>query len=187
MPRHVHESTEERSIMAEGNSRGSSLVSKPGTKSVVWEYFGVWSENGKIVDDGTAVCRSCRRNVVAKNGNTSNLLSHLRTRHSKLYSEVSVAMKRGKSSSQTQLRAGKEPTQASLEQVRQIADSYEKKGKRWKELTESVTYFLAKDNQAMYTVEKPGFKKMLKTFVLDTNLLGASTFQKQPFQVYILH
>ena len=51
-----------------------------------------------------------------------------------------------------------------LEQVWQIADSYEKTGKRWKELTESVTYFLAKDNQAMYTVEKPGFKKMLKTF-----------------------
>ena len=105
----------ERSIMAEGSSR--SLVSKPGTKSVVWEYFGVWSENGKIVDDGIAVCRSCRRNVVAKQGNTSNVLSHLRTRHSKLYCEVSMAMKRGKSSSQTQLRAGKEPTQASLEQV----------------------------------------------------------------------
>ena len=117
----------------------------------------MWSENGKIVDDGIAVCRSCRRNVVAKQGNTSNLLSHLRTRHSKLYSEVSMAMKRGKSSSQT----GKEPTQASLEQDRQIADSYEKTGKRWKELTESVTYFLAKDNQAMYTVEKPGFKKCL--------------------------
>lgn len=75
-----------------------------------------------------------------------------------------MVMKRGKSSSQTQLRAGKEPTQASLEQVRLIANSYEKTGKRWKELTESVTYFLAKDNQAMYTVEKPGFKKMLTIF-----------------------
>ena len=52
--------------MAEGNSR--SLVSKPSTKSVAWEYFGVWSENGKIVDDGIAVCRSFRRNVVAKQG-----------------------------------------------------------------------------------------------------------------------
>ena len=146
--------------MAEGNS---NIVSKPGTKSVVWEYFGVWSKNGKVIDNGIAVCRSCRRNVVAKHGNTSNLLSHLRTNHCKLYSEVTEAMKRGKGS-QKQIRAEKEPTQASLEQVREIADSYEKTGKRWKELTESVTYFLAKDSQAMYTVEKPGFKKMLKTF-----------------------
>ena len=50
----------------------------------------------------------------------------LPTYGSELYSEVSMAMKRGKSSSQTQPRAGKEPTQASLEQIRQIADSYEK-------------------------------------------------------------
>ena len=41
---------------------------------------------------------------------------------------------------------------------------YERKGKRWKELTNAVTYFLAKDCQALYTVEKPGFKKLLDTF-----------------------
>ena len=38
------------------------IVSKPGTKSVVWEYFGTEKlENGGIADDSKAICRSCRR------------------------------------------------------------------------------------------------------------------------------
>ena len=41
---------------------------------------------------------------------------------------------------------------------------YEKKGKRWKELTDSVVYYIARDCLPIYTVEKPGFKKLLGTF-----------------------
>ena len=46
----------------------------------------------------------------------------------------------------------------------EIAQSYERTGKKWKELTESVAFFLARDGQPMYMVEKSGFRKMLKTF-----------------------
>ena len=52
------------------------------TKSCAWEHFGLkTTEDGKPVEDGSAVCRYCKRTVIAHNGNTSNLFSHLRTRH----------------------------------------------------------------------------------------------------------
>ena len=60
----------------------AKLVSKSGTKSVVWDFFGLeLRKDGKPVDDGSAICRSCRKRVLAKHGNTSNLLAHFRTCH----------------------------------------------------------------------------------------------------------
>ena len=62
----------------------TELVAKPGTKALVWEYFGLeQDESGKIIDEAHVVCRVCQRKVLARNGNTSNLLSHLRANHAK--------------------------------------------------------------------------------------------------------
>ena len=71
----------------------SELVPKIGTKSVVWEYFGLErGVEGRPFDDGSVVCRSCRRRVLARNGNTSNLLAYLKANHAKIHSEVKAAM-----------------------------------------------------------------------------------------------
>jgi len=71
----------------------SELVPKIGTKSVVWEYFGLErGVEGWPIDDGSVVCRSCCRRVLARNGNTSNLLAHLKANHAKIHSEVKAAM-----------------------------------------------------------------------------------------------
>ena len=60
----------------------SELVPKPNTKAPVWEYFGLEKdEDGATVDDGCVTCRICRRKVLARNGNTSNLTAHLRNNH----------------------------------------------------------------------------------------------------------
>ena len=54
------------------------LLPKPRTKSVVWDYFGLEQDtNGRAIDDGTVICRTCRRRVVPKHGNTSNPSSHI--------------------------------------------------------------------------------------------------------------
>ena len=72
----------------------AELLRKAGVKSLVWDYFGVKkSTSGGIVNNGTATCRECKQSVVAKHGNTSNLLSHLRNHHSKTYREVTQLMK----------------------------------------------------------------------------------------------
>ena len=71
----------------------AEVASKSGTKSLVWDYFGLQLDaDGKPVDDGSAVCRSCRKRVLAKHGNTSNLLAHLRTNHPAVHSQAKAAM-----------------------------------------------------------------------------------------------
>ncbi|XP_047434474.1 uncharacterized protein LOC125004127 isoform X2 [Mugil cephalus] len=58
------------------------LISKPRGKSTVWLYFGLKAdEKGQPLDSGGAICRLCRKVVLAKGGNTTNLRSHLRRRH----------------------------------------------------------------------------------------------------------
>ena len=148
--------------MASRLTKMADLVSKPGTKSLVWDYFALKKGiNGEPVDDGTAICRSCRKRVQAKQGNTSNLLAHMRIHHGRLHAEVTALMKSGKQ--QTPTRSITEKEQPTMEVI-ETAQTYERGGKKWKELTESVTYFLARDGQPMYTVKKPGFHKMLKIF-----------------------
>ena len=40
----------------------AELVSKPGTKAQVWEYFGLKKAyDGSAIDDGNVYCRACRR------------------------------------------------------------------------------------------------------------------------------
>jgi hypothetical protein len=42
------------------------LVTKPGTKAPVWEFFGLKkAEDGTGIDNGNVYCRACRRKVVA--------------------------------------------------------------------------------------------------------------------------
>lgn len=58
------------------------LVSKPRSKSTVWLYFGLKAdEKGRPLNSEEAICRLCRKIVLAKGGNTTNLRSHLKRRH----------------------------------------------------------------------------------------------------------
>jgi len=72
----------------------SQIVPKKKVVSPVWDYFGLEvNGEGKIVDKGVAVCHQCNSNVRASGGNTSNLLSHLRTHHLLKYTLVLQAQK----------------------------------------------------------------------------------------------
>ena len=88
--------------MSESSSQlRMDLVAKPGVKSALWDYFGK-GRDGQPIDNGNVICRltmvmlfvvTCYRRVLAKNGNTSNLLAHLKANHGKVYSEATEAMK----------------------------------------------------------------------------------------------
>jgi len=54
------------------------LVAKKGTTSFVWNFFGVKKDDDS--DKDTAVCRLCRKSVLARGGNTSNLTIDSRER-----------------------------------------------------------------------------------------------------------
>lgn len=65
-----------------------ALICKPRSKSAVWMYFGLKAnEKGQPLNTGEAICRLCRKIVLAKGGNTTNLRSHLTRRHRSDFSE----------------------------------------------------------------------------------------------------
>ena len=80
--------------MAEAAAEGeqsTGLTRKKNAKSVVWDYFGIHvGEDGLPVpgEEQKAVCRSCGKAVLAKGGNTTNLLTHLRDHHPQLHVEA---------------------------------------------------------------------------------------------------
>ena len=67
------------------------MMKKRITTSVIWDYFKlkVHPEGSVISAEATfPVCHSSGKSVLAKGGNTTNLLSHLREHHPGLYSEL---------------------------------------------------------------------------------------------------
>ena len=68
-----------------------SLVRKPQAISVVWDYFGLkTNQNGTVIvtEEQKPVCRTCHKSAPAKGGNTSNLMAHLKEHHPELYVEA---------------------------------------------------------------------------------------------------
>ena len=55
-------------------------------------------------------------------------------------------------------------SQLTLKESIERSQKYERKGKKWQELTQAVTHYIAKDNLPIHSVEKDGFKKLLHTF-----------------------
>ena len=65
-----------------------NLVKKHKSSSVLWNYFGLEADPNGVPLPGKEekpVCKSCKVNVSAKGGNTSNLFTHLRDHHPDLY------------------------------------------------------------------------------------------------------
>lgn len=60
----------------------TELIPLPGCKSQFWRYFGFYAHCGKIIEakKRVVVCKLCLREM-AYSGNTSNLSSHLNSRH----------------------------------------------------------------------------------------------------------
>lgn len=134
----------------------AELVSKKKGFSPVWAYFGFKpTTDGSKIDETAPVCRLCKANVSAKSGNTSNLLSHLKHKHPQQYADIQSA-----SSS----KSGPKLTQPSIQRSFEMGQPYPRNGKKWQQLTDAVTFAIAKDSMPFTTVERPGFKKLLQTF-----------------------
>ena len=64
---------------AEGNQESEQLVAKRNTSTPVWKHFGFEAdESGKPRNIRRPQCCICHQEVGAKDGNTSNLYSHLK-------------------------------------------------------------------------------------------------------------
>ena len=133
------------------------FLPRPGTKSAIWEYFGLKKDReGKLIDDGRVFCNICSRSVSAKSGNTSNLMSHLKNNHKSVHAQL-----KAKSCTVTKQPPSEQPT---IETSFGQCQPYQRQSKKWKELTDAITQFIAKDGLPVYTVQKDGFKSMIKRF-----------------------
>ena len=74
---------------AEDGEESEQLMAKRNTSAPVWKHFGFEAdESGKPRKLCRPRCRVCHQEVGAKDGNTSNLYSHLKNKHPELHAEV---------------------------------------------------------------------------------------------------
>ncbi|XP_017342190.1 uncharacterized protein LOC108275754 isoform X3 [Ictalurus punctatus] len=61
-------------------------------KSAVWKLFGfVMNNEGVLEENGFPICRLCHQVVASKDGNTSNMYSHLQHHHQAVYAELKLS------------------------------------------------------------------------------------------------
>ena len=139
-----------------------NLTNKRNTTAKVWKHFGLQlDKNNKTSDMSNPVCRLCYMPVSAKNGNTSNLYSHLMNQHPEQYKEVKPNTKPATAKAVSTLSStGSNSIKAAFEQSKKL----DPKSSEYKRLTKSVTYFIAKDMQPLNVVKQLGFKRMLQSF-----------------------
>ncbi|XP_077403110.1 E3 SUMO-protein ligase ZBED1-like isoform X1 [Vanacampus margaritifer] len=133
------------------NEETDELVPKRGAHSVVWRYFGFKKSD---YNQKNILCTICFTKVAAGGGNTSNLLHHLSRRHVSEY-EQCIKLKFAP--------FGSAGGQQSLQDALARGAPYDRKSRRWIDITNAITLHLAKDMIALNTVEKEGFKQMVRT------------------------
>ena len=134
-------------------------------KSIVWNHFGFPARSGKFIQKDKRLrkevyCKLCKRSLSYK-GNTTNMIVHLQSRHSAVYSEIVDQLKTtGSAHSSAPLPIDQSSIEDSFKKLTPLPRS----SSRWKALTNSVCYFLAKDLQPLSTANDQGFLHMLKVF-----------------------
>lgn len=137
-------------------SQPEPLAEKKGrTTSVIWRHFGFKLSD---VEQKEITCKICRAVVSAPQSNTTNLFNHLKFSHKVVYEKVLKEQKTPQSASTSATR-----TQSSIENTLYNATPYPTGSRRHQEITEAVTFMLAKDMCPISTVSNPGFKTLVKT------------------------
>ena len=153
----------------EDGEESEQLVTKRNTSAPVWKHFGFEAdEGGKPRNVCRPQCRVCHQEVGAKDGNTSNLYSHLKNKHPELYTEVCKSKSKPK----------RPTSQPSLSEVFQKVQPLSTSSREHAELTRAVAYCLAKDMLPISTVEKAGFKAMIQRFYPRYQLQSRSYFSR---------
>jgi len=129
----------------------------------VRKYFGFEADrNGRPLCVDLPKCHLCPNHttVAAKDSNTSNLYSHLKTKHPWEYDLACQACKKRKSDSSTEKAVPTFTLFHSWAKQRPLLSL----SREHKTFTNAVTYCLARDTLPLSTVDKPGFRTMVQTF-----------------------
>ena len=155
----VEESPETTNETREGGG-GLVLVAKKNTISPVWTHFGLKAgpDNKPLTgQENNPICKLCYKPVSCKGGNTTNMFVHLRDNHPTIHNQLvpkSAATKKRKLQDSA-------AANITLEAVIERSGYFNPSSKQAKEMNKAVAYYLAKDMQPYYTIERPGFKNMI--------------------------
>ena len=155
-----------------------NLVKKKNTKSAAWNFFGLKAnEHGVSIPSAKhwPICKICYKSVPCKSGNTTNLFAHLRKQHLE--------------NTKKQIRVFKEiKTETNKHQEVKVRNQHLSPGCPSKRTKSCSSLFLSETHAAdVYTVEKPGFQKMIAKFhpTVGTSSLRESISHKKS-HVYII-
>ena len=149
----------------EAISEEMAIVPKKKVVSPGWDHF--WQHvdsEGKVLGSDTAMCCRFHCNIRANSGNTSNLLSHLRVHHLTQYTQVLQMQKaKVKESEKGSCVSSSSQGEASIPELFNKAQKYNRTSRRLHEITDSITYCISKDILPIYTTEKDGFRRLIET------------------------
>ncbi|XP_076849420.1 E3 SUMO-protein ligase ZBED1-like [Brachyhypopomus gauderio] len=137
-------------------SESKELVPRRGSTSLVWRWFGF--EKNDVVQDNV-ICKICRKSVTVKQSSTTNLIHHLRYNHSKEYEEFEKLR-----NSQQKTSTGRPKPQCAQQTLAESFSKrvpYERKSKRWQDVTNAVTKFIAREMLPMRLVESESFTELV--------------------------
>ncbi|KAI2645977.1 E3 SUMO-protein ligase ZBED1 [Labeo rohita] len=123
---------------AAGGSAESDLVPKHKSSSIIWRYFGFRKDD---VNQSDVLCRSCLTKIATKQGSTTNMFHHLKQHHRVLHEEC-MTMRETPGTSQS---SQNKPKQSLIADAFSSVTPYESTSTRHKEITDAITYHIAKD------------------------------------------
>lgn len=142
-------------------TQAEELVPKRGATSVEWMWFGFKKTD---TEQTTVLCKVCCGQVATTDSNTTNLFYHLRKNHDKEYAE-SQRLKAAKTSNANEPAATvseKKSETQTLEEAFARVTPYPPSSRRWKEMTNTIAEMICIDMVPISTVEKKGFKRMMR-------------------------
>ena len=140
--------------------------------SAFWRYFGYLASDKR---QSNPVCKLCRKQVPTKTDNTTNLSDHLKQCHPSEHAELQTETRTNVPLTTRRLA---QPQQQTVVAAFASAMAYDKKTKRHNDITNTITYFVAKDMLPISTVEKLGFKQLIKVINLRYQLPGRKHFSQ---------
>ena len=122
-------------------------------------YFGFPANNGRIIVQDKksrkeVICKLCLK-AIKYSGNTTNLRFHLKEHHRRTYLSLPA----------DKVVAHEKPSpQQTIVQSITATQKIPTASPKWNKLTNSVSYFTAKDMQPLDTIDDIGFRHLLQTF-----------------------
>jgi len=135
-----------------------------GVSSKIWKYIGFPTKNGQYIErdkwkQNEIICGGCRK-WFKYNGNTSNVRSHLSSVHP---SDFAVMEKEENSTKRprisTTIKSKNILVENQLPALFEAWQTFSNSHPKWKTLTNSVCYFIAK---LFDTVNSPGFQHLVE-------------------------